>query len=210
MSNKKLVVSAHTDAKHNVQSRFVSIESARNTPHCFFLRSFSAFFSLVEHGYDSAARLTNARLPAARLILLPHVFWRVQHHTTYSRCEFGGKKRMLATNFSKNTKFTVRNARCFANLSIKINLKTLCTVCTNYCNEWTNFYARISIFSQRRIFFSSLDERTKVCNSLWKCFSYTQSLCFTVPFNLVAVIPNCCAANRTHVELTKRKLKKEK
>lgn len=91
-------------------------------------------------------------LPAVCFILLPRVSLRV-HHTTYNRCGFGGKKRMFASNFSKNTKFTVRNARCFANLSIKINLKTLCTVCTNYCIEWPNFNARISKFSQRQFFF---------------------------------------------------------
>lgn len=57
--------------------------------------------------------------------------------------------------------------------------------------------AKNEIFSATKIFV----ERTKVCDSLWKCFSYTQSLCFTVPFNLVAAIQDSCAANRSNNKL---------
>lgn len=86
-------------------------------------------------------------------------------HST-ARCEFGGKNLWFASDFSKNTKFTVRNARCLANLSIKINLKTLCTFCTNYWHEWPAFSGRKFSFSPRdkSIFFCH--GRTNVCNSL--------------------------------------------
>lgn len=67
------------------------------------------------------------------------------------RCQFGGKNSM----FSKNKKFTVRNARCFANLSIKINLKASSTFSTNYCHEWTTFCVRKMEFSRRQIFSES-------------------------------------------------------
>lgn len=72
-------------------------------------------------------------------------------HTMYytTRCEFGGKNLLFASRFSKNTKFTVRNARCFTNLFIKMDLKTFRAFCTNFGYEWPNFYQRKLLFSRR-------------------------------------------------------------
>lgn len=131
---------------------------AQQTHHTyFFLRFFSAFFfRLVEHGYETV--LLGCQMPGCLPLawfscLTSSGVCSTTQRTADANLE--GKSRMLATNFSKNTKFTVRNARCFANLSIKIILKTLCTVCTNFATSGRIFMHVFRYFLCDDFFFSS-------------------------------------------------------
>lgn len=117
------------------------------------------FFRWTKHGrYECCCQWFGRLTAASRYSLLIHVLR--MHHTlttpygctTYRVwwCQFGGKK----FNFSKNTKFTVMNGRCFSNFAIKMLLKRSRTFSTSYCHDSVAIHVRKTKFSQRQIFFS--------------------------------------------------------